>query len=55
MAFCTLIILNISVAPLLDPKTFDIRRIILQLCLETSVVTKVGSEVGTYVKYEKEK
>ena len=38
--FSTPFIINISVAPPLDPITFDKQRII------SSVVTKIGSEVG---------
>ena len=50
--FCTLIIVNISVAPPLDPKTFDIKKNHLKTFL-TSVVTKIRLEVGAYAKFEK--
>ena len=50
--FCTLIIVNISVAPSRRSINFWYTKIHLKT-LKTSVVTEIRSKVGVYVNYEK--
>ena len=50
--FCTPIIVNIVIHPPLDPKTFDIQRIVWNYS-KRLWLQKIGFEVGAYVNYEK--